>query len=116
MPIHISVKPSLRMFSLWLGESIQASNISFDVTLDTPLHINMFSPNALKLIPSSVTAVEQLAPFGPGVIEKGYDLTGANIRGFLQFARVFKRVQPRLLPVLVDKLKYARVVVVIRRC
>lgn len=49
---------------LWLGESIQASNISFDVTLDTPLHINMFSPNALKLIPSSVTAVEQLAPFG----------------------------------------------------
>ena len=64
MPIHISVKPSLRMFSLWLGESIQASNISFDVTLDTPLHINMFSPNALKLIPSSVTAVEQLVPSG----------------------------------------------------
>ena len=47
------------------------------------------------------------------MIEKGYDLAGANIRGFLQFARVFKRVQPRLLPVLVDKLKYARVVVVI---
>ena len=64
MPIHISVKPSLRMFSLWLGESIQASNISFDVTLDTPLHINMFSPNALKLIPSSVTAVEQLVSPG----------------------------------------------------
>ena len=50
------------------------------------------------------------------MIEKGYDLAGANIRGFLQLARVFKRVQPRLLPVLVDKLKYARVVVVIRRC
>ena len=51
MPIHISVKPSLRMFSLWLGESIQASNISFDVTL------GISSGNQMELMSEYETAI-----------------------------------------------------------
>lgn len=64
MPMHMEVKPSLRMFSRCPEEAIHCSTTNSAATLSIPDEAKRFSPNAVKDIPFSVRAVWALEPSG----------------------------------------------------